>query len=109
MAAGAWSEADSQWTWVRHWVERALQLAEAESLDVRLGAGARPETRARLQREYAGRLQVSEDPKLSAGLVVQFGERLLDARLAAHCPHAERVVAAVLDGWIEANRGAADG
>ena len=108
LARAAWEKPDSQWTWCRHWVERALELAAGEEAEVRLGAGTRDETIERLERDYAGRLRVVRDDELSPGLVVYFGERALDARLLAHCPRVEQFIASVLNGWMATDREVGD-
>ncbi|MCG6871946.1 MAG: hypothetical protein LJE84_06610 [Gammaproteobacteria bacterium] len=100
-ARAAWADPDSQWSWCRYWVERARELAAGEELSIRIGQGGLPGTLARLKQEFPEMPQFRMDTDLSAGLVARFGEWILDARLAAHCPLSEQRIAGVLDGWME--------
>lgn len=82
----AWDEPPLQLLWCRYWVTQALERAGEMPLTVVCGAGAAAETVRELAvdlRQHAAGGEVRTDDGLEPGLVVEWGDFLLDGRLRA--------------------------
>lgn len=101
-----WHDADAQGRWCLSWLEQALEHAHAGALlHVRLGAGALPDTRVALQRHLDGKpveYRISEAEREKPGIVIEWGDYVLDGTLAAQRPRLESMLFAQLAQWLHA-------
>lgn len=84
--ADAWRDPDRQWEWCRFWLLAALERLAGETPRVTLGRGGLEPVRARLEgwlgERFAG-AAVRLDEDVAPGIVIGWGDYLMDGRLAS--------------------------
>ncbi|MDH3636913.1 MAG: hypothetical protein OES09_00410 [Gammaproteobacteria bacterium] len=85
----AWQDPDRQWHWCSYWLREAFSRVGDQPIQVICGSGTSPATVERLGAELAqhdgdGQLRVDDDAE--PGIIVEWGDYILDGRLRSQCP-----------------------
>lgn len=80
----AWRDPQMQWAWCKTWLDAALAHANSLPLDVSLGEGTFESVRSRVRDRLIDQLDgsvVRDDPSIGCGLVIAWGNHVLDGAL----------------------------
>ena len=82
----AWEVPDRQWEWSRYWLELARERAGDNAIRITLGKGALESVRAKIEktiRDYPADTSVIIDPNTDPGICIEWGDCMMDGRLAS--------------------------
>jgi hypothetical protein len=82
----AWEDPDRQWEWSRYWLESARERAGDNAIRITLGKGALESVRAKIEktiRDYPVDTSVIIDPDTDPGICIEWGDCMMDGRLAS--------------------------
>lgn len=82
----AWLDPHRQWQWCRYWMEFARQQAGDNAIHIRLGKDALESVRARIAKalsDYPANIAVVIDQEAEPGICIEWGDCILDGRLAS--------------------------
>jgi hypothetical protein len=107
----SWQQPERQWAWCEYWLKRALAMAGDQALHVTLGQDGLPETGKRLKRllkQHPAGGDFTLDADTQAGLLIEWGDELLDGRLLAQQPFLQDAIFHELTDWLHADPGQRD-
>jgi len=82
----AWEDPNRQLEWCRFWLELARERAGDNAIQVTLGKGALESVRAKIGkmiRDYPADTSVIIDPDTDPGICIEWGDCMMDGRLAS--------------------------
>ena len=104
----AWKDPERQWQWCRFWLEAALERAGDDPIEITLGQGASHRLHRRIEtavRGHAAGAGIDYDSGAEPGIRIEWGDYLMDGRLASQIASISDAVLARLSSLIYAGDG----
>ncbi len=104
----AWEDPGLQWQWCRFWLEAALQRAGDSPLEITLGQGASDNLRAKIEtavRGHGAGSKIHFDAEAEPGIRIEWGDYVMDGRLASQIGSISDAVLTRLSGLLAAADG----
>lgn len=82
----AWEDPERQWEWSRYWLELVRARVGDNAIRITLGRGAFESVRAKIEktiRDYPADTSVIIDPDTDPGICIEWGDCMMDGRLAS--------------------------
>lgn len=106
----AWEDPEGQWQWCRYWLALALERAGDNAIRVILGNDALENVRASIEEmigDHPASATVIIDSQADPGICIEWGDYLMDGRLASqNTAITDAVLSRLSDLLLEQNEGA---